>query len=78
VIDSASGEFTGISEQGGLFSFLGVGKTFSQCVPVPTSLDLRAEPGDPSNGEHDWGACGVGRRCTMTVSAPTALDVHLQ
>jgi hypothetical protein len=78
VVESVSGQFSGISDQGGLFTFLGVGKTFSSCVPSPTVLDLRAEPNDPSTGKHDWGACGVGRRCNMTVDAPTALDVHLQ
>jgi hypothetical protein len=79
VIESKSGAFTGIADQGGLFSFLGVGHRFEQCVPRDaTILDLRAQPGDPSNAVHDWGACGEGRRCNMTVTAATILDVRLQ
>jgi hypothetical protein len=79
VIDSSSGQFTGITDTKGLFLFLGVGHTFQACVPaLSTVLDLRAEPGDPSNAVHDWGTCGTGRSCNMTVTAPTTLDVHLQ
>jgi hypothetical protein len=79
VVESKSGQFTGITDTKGLFSFLGIGHTFPACVPAQsTVLDLRAEPGDPSNAVHDWGACGMGRSCNMTVTAPTILDVHLQ
>jgi hypothetical protein len=79
VVESKSGDFSGITDTHGLFASLGVGETFAQCVPKHlTVLDLRAEPGDPSNASHDWGACGVGRRCAMTVEAATILDVHLQ
>jgi hypothetical protein len=78
VIDSKSGNFTGITDGNGLFSTLTIGQTFRQCVPRGTVLDLRADPGDPSDAVHDWGVCGMGRRCDMTVQQPTVLEVHLQ
>jgi hypothetical protein len=78
VVDSQFGQLTGITDTKGLFSFLAIGQTFKACVPALTTvLDLRAEPGDPSNLMHDWGACGKGRSCNMTITAPTILDVHL-
>jgi hypothetical protein len=78
VSDSTPGQFTGVSDGNGLFQLLRVGNTFSGCVAPGTMLDLRAEPGDPSNAVHDWGACGTGRRCEMTIQAATVLDVDLR
>jgi hypothetical protein len=79
VIESKSQAFTGISDAKGHFSMLAVGDTYQACVPPQvTLLDLRAEPNDPSDGMHDWGDCGTGRRCVMTVVAATLLEVHLQ
>jgi hypothetical protein len=79
VADSTPGRFTGISDGNNLFpGVLAIGQPFSQCVPIGTMLDLQAEPGDPSDAVHDWGVCGLGRRCGMTIQTPTVLDVDLR
>jgi hypothetical protein len=76
VIDSSSGQFTGIFSEGSIPP-LNIGQSFQACVAPGTSIDLRAAPGDPSNAVHDWGVCGTGRRCDTTIAQPTTIDVHL-
>jgi hypothetical protein len=76
VVSSASGHFQGITG-GNLFTSLAVGTVFARCVPLSTQVELQAEP-DESSASHDWGVCGAGRRCSMTIAAPTDIEVHLQ
>jgi hypothetical protein len=78
VLGSASGDFYGIAEVRGLFSELLIGHVFAECVPSGTQIELHALPGDPSDAVHDWGTCGQGRHCAMTVVAATDLEVELQ
>jgi predicted small secreted protein len=78
VLGSVSGDFYGITEVKGLFAELDVGHVFAECVPAGTGIELHALPGDPSDAVHDWGTCGQGRHCAMTVFSATDLEVELQ
>jgi hypothetical protein len=77
VLSTSSSQYTGVMDNNGLFlGVLAVGQTFAMCVPKGTVLDLRVAP-DDTDAIHDWGVCGMSRRCGMTVQQQTVLDVHL-